>query len=669
MPDVNAPLLATSTRRWFLPLAALAIVATYGNSFSNSFHYDDFHSIVENPHIRVLGNIPAFFSDPSLFSSMPERAMYRPLVLVTYAFNYWAHGYELFGYHLVNVILHMGCTIAVYLLGIAVVGNARAAAFGALVFGLHPLQAEATNYISSRSESLAAFWYLLSLLLYLRWRARQRSNAGSVIYLAALAAFALALLSKATAVVLPLALLAWEFLRERREQDPIPWAHNAGYWIVGLVYVALIQQGIDSALGHPVRDLTHQIYTQIKAMPYYLQLVAVPVHLSVEHGFRVSEVLWKAPVLFPALLLLSAFFALWRQRRAALVCAWTILPLLPSSIVPLNVLVNEHRLYLPLSGIAIGVAMLVAAWSGMRRLRLVVAVTVVVSLAALTAKRNRVWESEMTLWNAAVRQAPEMYRSQMHLGGALEASGRVEEAVQRYQRAAELAPSVVESHYNLANGLRLLGQIDAAVRSYEKSLELDPTSHNSLINLSAVYLDRKQLKISEDLLRRAAEHHPASGEVHRRLGILFVRQGRFDEARSAYQRAIFLRPDNGETYYNLANLQWTNGEHEAAEVQYRQALSRYPDHLGAHMNLGSLYLETGRYRPARDIYAAALTLAPSEPSLFLGLAQALEGLGAPGRALESYRRFLRVSVGNHAREQYVRTRIQVLQSALEGKEE
>ena len=87
------------------------------------------------------------------------------------------------------------------------------------------------------------------------------------------------------------------------------------------------------------------------------------------------------------------------------------------------------------------------------------------------------------------------------------------------------------------------------------------------------------------------------------------------------------------------------------------------------MNLGSIYLESGRYRPARDIYAAALSMAPAEPGLFLGLAQALEGLGAPSKALESYRRFLQVSVGNHAREQYVRTRIQVLQSALEGKEE
>ena len=405
MPDVNAPLLATSTRRWFLPLATLAIVATYGNSFSNSFHYDDFHSIVENPHIRVLGNIPAFFSDPSLFSSMPERAMYRPLVLVTYALNHWVHGYEIFGYHLVNVALHISSTIAVYLLGIAVVGNARASAFGALLFGLHPLQAEATNYISSRSESLAAFWYLLALLLYLRWRARQRSNPG-VIYLASLAAFALALLSKATAVVFPFALLVWEFLRDRRERDPIPWAHNAGYWIVGLVYLAIVQQGIDSALGHPVRDLAPQIYTQIKALPYYLQLVAVPVHLNVEHGFHVSEVLWEAPVLLPALLLLSVFLALRRRRQAALVCAWTILPLLPSSIVPLNVLVNEHRLYLPLASSAIGVAMLAATRIDMRRVRLLAAVTVMACLAVLTAKRNRVWESELTLWNAAVRQSP-----------------------------------------------------------------------------------------------------------------------------------------------------------------------------------------------------------------------------------------------------------------------
>jgi tetratricopeptide (TPR) repeat protein len=658
LPDVNAPLLATPARRWFLALATLAIVATYGNSLSNSFHYDDFHSIVENPHIRALENIPMFFWDPGFFSSMTERAMYRPLLLVTYALNYQAHGYEVFGYHMVNVALHTGCTIVVYLLGIAIVGNAPAAAFGALLFGLHPLQAEAINYISSRSESLAAFWYLLSLLTYLRWRGRLSSDPGRGIYLTSLAAFALALLSKATAVVLPLALLLWEFCRSRREHRPIPWAHNAGFWIVGLVYLALIQQGIGSALGQPVRELTHQIYTQLKAATYYLQLVAVPAHLSVEHGFRVSETLWEASVLFPALLLFSAFLAVQRSLRAALILGWTALPLLPASIVPLNVLVNEHRLYLPLASVAIGMALLANPILGRRRLT--AALAVLACLALLTVTRNRIWESELTLWKAAVRQAPEMYRSQMHLGGALEASGRAEEAVERYRRAVELAPGAVEPHYNLANGLRLLGQIDAAIGSYETSLELDPQFHSSLVNLSAVYLDHNQLELSEKLLRKAAEHHPSSAEVHRRLGVLYVRQGRFDEAGSAYQRAINLRPDEAETYYNLANLRWIKGKHEEATIRYRQAIARHPAHLGAHMNLGSVYLEDGGYGLARDIYLSGLQIAPSEPGFHLGLAQAFEGLGAPEKALKSYARFLRVSVGNHTREQYVRTRIQGL---------
>ena len=73
---------------------ALALGLAYGASFGNSFHYDDFHSIVENPHLRSLDRIATFFSDPGTFSSMPERAMYRPLLLVTLAFNYALGSYD-----------------------------------------------------------------------------------------------------------------------------------------------------------------------------------------------------------------------------------------------------------------------------------------------------------------------------------------------------------------------------------------------------------------------------------------------------------------------------------------------------------------------------------------------------------------------------------------------
>ena len=95
-------------------LLACVVVAIYANSLSGSFHYDDFHSLVWNPHIRDLQSIPAFFADPGLFSADPDKAMFRPLLLVSYGVNYALGGYEVAGYHLFNLLVHLVCVLLIW---------------------------------------------------------------------------------------------------------------------------------------------------------------------------------------------------------------------------------------------------------------------------------------------------------------------------------------------------------------------------------------------------------------------------------------------------------------------------------------------------------------------------------------------------------------------------
>ena len=152
---------------WYLALICLPM-AVYLNSIQNPFHYDDIHSIVDNPHIRQLGNIPSFFVDPTLFSAQEENAMFRPLLLTTFAVNYAISGYEVWSYHLVGILLHAGCVLLVWGIGRQLLKEDLAAGLGALIFGLHPINSEAINYISSRSEVLAGFFILLGFWGFLR---------------------------------------------------------------------------------------------------------------------------------------------------------------------------------------------------------------------------------------------------------------------------------------------------------------------------------------------------------------------------------------------------------------------------------------------------------------------------------------------------------------------
>ena len=146
----------------------LVCLAAYANSLDNGFHYDDEHSIQKNIHIRDLGNIPRFFHDPTTFSVDHDKAMYRPVLLVTYALNYAAGGYEVFGYHLLNLTLHALSACLLFWLALLVTGRRDLALSAGLLFALHPICSEPVNYISSRSEGLAGFFYLAGLALFVR---------------------------------------------------------------------------------------------------------------------------------------------------------------------------------------------------------------------------------------------------------------------------------------------------------------------------------------------------------------------------------------------------------------------------------------------------------------------------------------------------------------------
>ncbi len=619
-----------------LVVLSVALGGVYYASLANSFHYDDFHSIVENPHIRSLARVPEFFVDPSLFSSMPERAMYRPLLLVGYALNYAIGGYGLVGYHIGNWLLHLACVLWVYLLGRRLHGHWQAALFAALLFGLHPLTAEPVNYVSSRSETQAAFFYLAALLGYLRWR----QGEGRRFWLLSLAVFFCALLSKSVTVVLPVALLAYEQWgqKHRQERGERYVLYYVPYWGVVVGYLALAQSWLGSSLGHPVRGVVEQLATQVKAAVYYVHMLIAPVRLTVEHPFSTARALSDVPVVLGMVAIASAVWFCRRRPLVLLLGSWAILPLLPSSLVPLNVLVNEHRLYLPLAFLALGVGWGVGGvWRGGRVVLVVALLTI---CASLTHARSLVWRDELSLWSDAALKAPQMYRTHLHLGGALEQRGQVQAALASYDRALELAPDAIEVHHNRGRVLIMLGQADAALEAYERCLELDPNYLPAQINLAALYQDLRKLTAAEDLLRSALQGRPEEAELWRRLGLLKKKQGREAAAAEMYARALALAPELVEARYNLGNLYRDQGRWAEAGAAFERVVRERPDHVGGYRNLGDLHLERGAFQAAIEVWSRGLRELPHEVIFYYGLGQALEAQNRIEAALVNYRLFL-----------------------------
>ena len=354
-------LLPTGSRAAAGAICVLGLLA-YHNSFGNSFHYDDSHSIVDNFHVRSLDNVPRFFYDPGMFSIMPQARMYRPVLLVTYALNYAVGEYDLFGYHLVNLLLHLVNAWLVWLLAAALLSQRRGGMSGhcpantlpadaacvsdstlaALLFTVHPVLSEPVNYISSRSSLLATLFFLLAFLLLAQAARYGPSRRHHVL----LAVFCLAGLGSKS-IAITFAAVGAVYLVTCRPRFK-PWTLLIAPSVASVAYVVGTREIVGKALGQPTRPLIEQWATQLKAFVFYIRTSVMPVQLSVEPQFSVSGP-GDSHVIAAGLALLSLAVVLLclrgRSGPVALAAAWTALTLLPSSLVPLHVLVNEHRLF------------------------------------------------------------------------------------------------------------------------------------------------------------------------------------------------------------------------------------------------------------------------------------------------------------------------------------
>lgn len=454
-----------------LPLVVLAgaAVAAYLNAFQGDFQFDDYNVIVGNPAVHSLS---AWFAD--------LRGI-RPILKLTYALN-WTSGLGLFGFHLFNVALHAANGVMVYLLlsrfvgGEGSAGNAAAdrgpgtylyfyqrspmAFFAALVFAIHPVQTEAVTYISGRSMSLMACFYLGSMLAYVRGR---ESSSRAWFYVVSPVLFVLALLVRETAVTLPVALLLWEAAgRSRRESvRSILRATAAHFAVLIAAFVSLAAHSgyarfLSGNLG--IRGPSENLLSQIDGVIYLLSRLIWPARLNIDPAFPAAQN-WTWGLAGEALvvgsLLAVGISSLRRRPWLGLGILWFFLHLLPTnSIVPRLDVANERHLYVAGLGLFFAAAVQLREWS----LRLAVdrrivrtgAAAVLVVLGVLAVSRNHDYRSEIALWESSVRADPRNARAFNNLGHSYALAGESEKAGRAYREALRLHPGYDLARRNLA---------------------------------------------------------------------------------------------------------------------------------------------------------------------------------------------------------------------------
>lgn len=624
-----------SLRRTVRPVLGVLIVTAllYGHTLQVPFYLDD-NALFNGTYL--LRDLAA--ASRSLFTS-------RGLTNLSFAINYRLTGWELPPLHLVNIFLHAGCGILVWLLLRRLITGRRSALLGALLFLAHPLQTQGVTYLAQRATVLGAFFFLLAFLCYRQARERlamgqpRGSRQFLLPYGAAVIAGACAVLAKENTAVLPLALFAHDRLfplpakaeGKRSCLDYLPFC--LAPLLLGLT--ALAAQFAERAGGfshYPLESLQnndplHYLVTQFSVVWVYLRLLVFPVGQALEHNYPVVA---KLPTLQNGVAL-AGLLMLWgltwrvRRRRPLLTfgVVWFFLGLaVESSIIPLDPLF-EHRLYLPMFGFVLVLLDGMTALLGDRRAALVLGAGLLI-LMPLTWQRNALWNNPIAFYEDNLRTIPGSERAMIDLAFRYRAAGRDADQRQLLEEALRLHPMNHEFYATLAEirseseGLQpALALLEEGLRRLPESLELYETAalvaeRHGMRPLIFAYLERGLASVKAGRWRLLND-----------LGIYYAQEGAVTRAEAVYRESLALRADN------------------PAACQY----------------LAALYYEQGRFPEAFALLKTAQRIEPGNPKTLEGLWKVARQLGDVETARWAEAKLQQAMIGEPAQQPGVNGRI------------
>lgn len=488
----------------------------------SGFVYDDELVVVANDFSRDPANVTLLVS-PQYYTRSGEST-YRPLVTLTYFLDYLLFGVNPQGYHLINVVLHCLTTFGLGLLAVELLG--WWGVWTTAVFAFHAGPLEAVAGIAFREDLLAGLFSVAALLSAYRWSGKK----SGVLRIAPIAVFyGLALASKESALVTPV--IACLLIRQRGSRLPIKreLALFGTFGLVALAFVTLWFGLLPAPSAWPSEP--HPVLNRIAELPavlgFHIKTAVWPTSLSIEHPPVQTD--WSSMLLitgFGLLLILTTI----SNSITGVGLTWFVVALTPvlNLYPPLMNPVAERYLYFPLAGMALamtaGTKALVTRTGKLGRTAIMLAALFYQVGLPCLLRQDRLadWRDDLTLWQSALRIAPQSARVRFNYGKALALQGNKREALRHLLIADQLSPNTAVVSLNLALLYERFGDQPAAMRYYQQTVDLDPTSY----------------------------------QAHTNLGILLAQRGEYDAAINHFQQALLLRPNSESAILNLQKAVW-----------------------------------------------------------------------------------------------------------------
>ena len=598
-------------------------VVLYSNVLRAPFVFDDHISIKENDAIR------------SIAESFQKISSNRYLTSLSFVFNYSLGGLKPFGYHLINNSIHIINALLVYYL---VVLTFRTPYFSsqqsaihpeqlgtspfthsplfiafsvAFIFVAHPVQTQAVTYIAQRAASMAAMFYLLSVVMYIKFRLQVSDIRCQVLgntepnktlnlkpktwYLCSLLFAISAMKTKEIAFTLPAVIVLYEFSFFNKTPDPKVSPSNLKRFLyllpilltlliipISMVNFKAPMEAITQDINIQSRETvnitrTDYLLTQFRVIITYLRLLIFPINQSIDYNYPIYDSFFEPNVFLSFLLLLSILgigvYLFYRSRRTvhssqalnselltlnsrliSFGIFWFFITLsVESSFIPIRDVIVEHRLYLPSIGFFIAVVLSVEYFFSNMRLKIALMLVIVSVLSISTYNRNTIWKDPQALWEDVIAKAPNNARAYNNIGVELKNKGEYNKAIEQFEKSLKADKNYTSVYFNLGDVQYRLGNYEDAVVYLKKALtlKLNQQLHLDVLNkLGRTYSAMGQTESAIDAFKEAIKVYPTAVAPYNNLGVQYIKTGRFDLAIETLEKALKIR----EEPYIRANL-------------------------------------------------------------------------------------------------------------------
>jgi protein O-mannosyl-transferase len=577
-------------------LLILAICAIYYQVHAFDYvTFDDSVYVYDNPMVKLgLSFAGLRWAITALYLN------WHPLTWLSLMLDIQLFGVQPGPQHLVNVLLHTGSALLLFVGLTRMTRKPGRSALVAAIFAVHPLHVESVAWIAERKDVLSTFFEMLTLLLYFQWTqtpSRRR-------YLVMALAFACSLMAKPMSVTFPFVLLLLDYWPLGRFESPSFAACKRLLWekapllamsAVASVLTVMAQRDAGAVASLDTVPFAGRLVNAVVACVRYLQLSVWPSGLAVLYPLD-SPSLLRASLSTALLAIFTAAALFWWKRRPYVLVGWLwylgmLLPVIGIVQVGKQALADRYT-YLPLVGFSIAVVWLVADALAGRFLRQ--AIAAFLSLAALLAlsvaawKQTSHWQDSETLYNHAIAVTTRNAIIEDNLGAFMAMHGRHFEAMIHFEKAIAANPAFEPARSNLGGELIDHGRVDEAWVQLTESLRLNPDQPIARANLGAVYQMRGNLPEARRLLEEAARKIPENAFVHSDLCIVYEKLGTLDDAIAQCREAIRLRPMMGLARFNLARDLATRGNTKEAAEELTRLLALNPSYPGARAALAKL---------------------------------------------------------------------------------